>query len=278
MKVIGDLSQLREARAGLSKPFGLVPTMGYLHQGHLSLVDLARTNCATVGVSIFVNPTPFGEGEDLASYPVDLDRDLELLGEHGVDVVWIPTSEAMYGPNFQTWVEVEHLTQVLEGEHRPGHFRGVTTVVAKLFNAFRPDIAYFGQKDAQQIAVIKRMVDDLDFPIEIRVGATVREADGLAMSSRNAYLNPAERKAATTLFQALTAAERDFAQGERAAGRLRAVMQETLDSEPLARPQYVSVADPETLAELDGPVVQALLSMAVYVGSTRLIDNLVVGG
>jgi pantoate--beta-alanine ligase len=213
----------------------------------------------------------------LARYPRDLDRDIRLLEEAGATLVWTPTPEVMYPPGYQTWVEVETLTGPLEGALRPGHFRGVTTVVTKLFNAVQPQKAYFGQKDAQQAAVIRRMASDLDFPIEIVVCPTVREPDGLAMSSRNAYLNPEERQAATVLYRALTAAKIAYEGGERSAGNLRRLMTETLQAEPLARTQYVSCADYDTLEELDQVEGKAVLSMAVFMGKTRLIDNFVVG-
>jgi pantoate--beta-alanine ligase len=275
MKTAKTLESLRTIRAGLKGPLGLVPTMGYLHEGHLSLVKRAKEECVSVAASIFVNPTQFGPSEDLENYPRDLKRDLESLEVEGVDLVWIPEEEEMYPTNFQTWVTVEDLTQGLEGKYRPGHFRGVTTVVAKLLNAVQPDKAYFGQKDAQQAIVIQRMVQDLNLPVEIVVCPTVRELDGLAMSSRNSYLNQQEREAATILYRALMAAQRDFIGGERNAAVLREEMSTTLESEPLAKPQYVSVADFETLDELEGSISRALLSMAVYIGKTRLIDNIV---
>ncbi len=271
-----ELNDLRRLRSSLAAPVGLVPTMGYLHAGHISLVQAARRDCASVVVSIFVNPTQFGPQEDLSRYPRDLPRDLALLEKAGVDLVWLPTPEIMYPPGYQTWVSVDDVTRPLEGAMRPGHFRGVATVVAKLFNVVQPDRAYFGQKDAQQAAVITRMVRDLNFPLEIVVCPTVREADGLAMSSRNTYLDPAERQAALVLHRALSAARAAYEQGERDGGRLRQVMQHTLAGEPLAQPQYVSCADADTLQELDGPVKQALFSMAVYIGKTRLIDNFIV--
>lgn len=277
MKVVTSLPELRAARSLLAGPLGFVPTMGYLHAGHISLVNSARAGSASVVVSIFVNPTQFGPAEDLSRYPRDLPRDLAMLDAAGVDLVWAPTGEDMYPPGFQTWVEVEHLTKGLEGDVRPGHFRGVTTVVAKLFNAVRPDRAYFGQKDAQQVAVIRRMTTDLDFPIEIVICATTREHDGLAMSSRNIYLNPEERKAATVLFRALTAARLAYEAGEQGAERLRQVMREVISAEPLARPQYISCANYDTLQELDVVHTRALLSMAVYLGKTKLIDNIVLG-
>ena len=257
-------------------PLGLVPTMGYLHEGHVSLARRAKTECASVAASIFVNPTQFGPTEDLAAYPRDLPRDLDLLEAAGVDLVWTPTPDIVYPAGFQTWVTVDEVTQRWR-ERRPGHFRGVATVVAKLFNAFQPDRAYFGQKDAQQVVVIKQMARDLDFPVEIVVCPTVREPDGLAMSSRNAYLNPEQRQAATVLIRALRAAETAFDSGERDADVLRQIMADIIDAEPLARRQYVSCADPATLQELDGSVERALLSMAVYVGKTRLIDNVLIG-
>jgi pantoate--beta-alanine ligase len=228
-------------------------------------------------VSIFVNPTQFSEDEDLSAYPRDMDRDFNLLGTEGVDLVWTPTEDEIYPAGYQTWVTVEDLSQVLEGLHRPGHFRGVTTVVAKLFNSVCPEKAYFGQKDAQQVAVIQRMTEDLNFPLEVVVCPTLREPDGLAMSSRNTYLDPEQREAATVVYRSLTAAVLSFEAGERDAEVLRNRMSEVLSTEPLAQPQYVSVADPDTLEELNGPVERALLSMAVFVGKTRLIDNMMVG-
>jgi pantoate--beta-alanine ligase len=277
MKIVTTFPELRKARRTLTGPVGFVPTMGYLHAGHISLVQAARTECASVAASIFVNPTQFGPNEDLDQYPRDLPRDLALLEAAGVDLVWTPPLEVMYPPGFQTWVEVEALTRRLEGEARPGHFRGVTTIVAKLFNVVNPDKAYFGQKDAQQAVVVRRMAKDLDFPIEIVICPTLREADGLAMSSRNVYLNPEERQAATVLFRALSAAKSVYDSGERAAEKLRALVRATVAAEPLARLQYVSCADYDTLEELETVRGKALLSMAVYMGKTRLIDNFVIG-
>lgn len=277
MKTVRTLSELWTARECLKPPVGLVPTMGYLHEGHLSLVRRAREQCASVVVSIFVNPTQFAPSEDLEAYPRDIPRDLRLLEQEGVDLVWHPTSQVMYPQGFQTWVTVEEITRPLEGLYRPTHFRGVTTVVAKLFTGVQPHSAYFGQKDAQQAAVIRQMVRDLNFPIDVVVCPIVREADGLAMSSRNKYLNPAQRKAATVLYRALSAAEKAFKAGERDADTLRQLISETINAEPLARLQYVSCAHPDSLEELEGPVEQALLSIAVYFGDTRLIDNVMVG-
>ena len=278
MQTLTSLPTLRTALAELPKPFGLVPTMGYLHPGHLSLVHVARRECETVVASIFVNPTQFGPTEDLSTYPRDLESDLTKLENEGTDVVWTPTKEAMYPSGFQTWVEVEELTKFLEGAMRPGHFRGVTTVVAKLFNAVQPQKAYFGQKDAQQVAVIKQMVRDLNFPVEIIVCPTMREFDGLAMSSRNAYLKGDERRAATVLYRALNAARIAYQSGERSANTLRHLMANILRAEPLAKMQYVSCAHPVTLKDLDWVEQDALFSMAVYVGGTRLIDNFLLEG
>lgn len=275
MKIVTTLPELRAKRHTLPGPLGFIPTMGYLHAGHISLVQAARAECTSVAASIFVNPTQFGPNEDLARYPRNLPRDLSLLEAAGVDLVWTPTVEIMYPPGYQTWVEVEGLTHPLEGEVRPGHFRGVTTVVAKLFNAVIPDKAYFGQKDAQQAAVIRRMTKDMDFPIEIVVCPTLRESDGLAMSSRNFYLNPAERQAATVLFRGLSAAKIAYEGGERGAENIRALVRKTVAAEPLVRLQYVSCADYYSLEELEIARGKVLLSMAVYIGKTRLIDNFV---
>jgi pantoate--beta-alanine ligase len=275
MSIVKEIGDLRRARSLLQAPVGLVPTMGFLHDGHLALVRRARQECASVAVSIFVNPAQFGPSEDLSRYPRNLERDLSLLEPLGVDLVWTPTPEIMYPAGFQTWVTVENLTLPLEGAVRPGHFRGVITVVAKLFNVLQPQMAYFGQKDAQQAAVIRRMARDLDFPLEIVICPTVREADGLAMSSRNAYLDPDERRAATVLFRALTAVQAAHREGERDAENLRRIAREIVATEPLAQLQYVSCADYDTLEELDTAAGKALLSMAVYVGKTRLIDNFV---
>ncbi|HEX8992700.1 MAG TPA: pantoate--beta-alanine ligase [Anaerolineales bacterium] len=277
MMIVSTLEELRLAVPLLDRPLGLVPTMGYLHEGHLSLARQARQDCKSVAVSIFVNPTQFGPTEDLSKYPRDLERDLRMLESVGADIVWAPTPEIMYPPGYQTWVEVQDVTRPLEGAQRPGHFRGVATVVTKLFNSVQPDKAYFGQKDAQQAAVIRQMTADLNFPIEIVVCPIVREPDGLAMSSRNVYLEPAQRQAATVLYRALHAAKAAYDAGERDAGRLRQAMKQTLESEPLAQMQYVSCADYSTLQELDTVSGKTLLSMAVYFGRTRLIDNLVLG-
>ena len=277
MLTVNSISDLRRVIKYLPRPVGLVPTMGFLHKGHLSLVEKAAEECASVAVSIFVNPTQFGPQEDYGSYPRDIPKDLELLEQLGVDLVWIPDDDEIYPPNFQTWVEVDALSRHLEGEMRPGHFRGVATVVTKLFTAVQPDKAYFGQKDAQQTLVIKRLVLDLNLPVKVIICPIIREYDGLAMSSRNVYLNPDERQAAAVLFRALKTAESAYLRGEKDAERLREIMLETIQNEPLASVQYVSCAHPDTLEEQSGLVQQALLSMAVNFGETRLIDNLLIG-
>jgi len=277
MMIVSTLEELSSARPLLDGKLGLVPTMGFLHEGHLSLVRRAKAECTSVAVSIFVNPTQFGPTEDLSKYPRDLERDLHLLEEAGVDLVWTPTPEIMYPAGYQTWVQVEEVTRPLEGAQRPGHFRGVTTVVAKLFNAVQPTKAYFGQKDAQQAAVIRQMTVDLNFPIEIVVCPIVREPDGLAMSSRNVYLDAEQRKAATVLFRSLRAAKEEYEKGERDAEALRRKVKELIGSEPLAQLQYVSCADYDTLQELDTVTGKTLVSMAVFFGKTRLIDNFVLG-
>ena len=270
---IQDIRQERWADAALS--WGLVPTMGFLHEGHLSLVRRARAENDRVGVSIFVNPTQFNEQKDLEGYPRDLERDLELLEAEGVDLIWNPTTEIVYPPLFQTHVEVEQITRVLEGAARPGHFQGVTTVVSKLFNVFQPNRAYFGQKDAQQVAVIKRMVQDLNFNLDIVVCPIQREADGLAMSSRNVKLSPEAREQALCLHRALSRATAAYKEGERTGNKLRQMMIDEIEKASLARYDYVSVADPETLAELDTVGDKALFSLAVFVGGVRLIDNMI---
>jgi pantoate--beta-alanine ligase len=276
MKFVESITDLRIERRELEEPVGLVPTMGYLHEGHLSLVRRARQECKSVVVSIYVNPTQFGPKEDLAKYPRDLVRDLQLLEAEGVDLVWTPNDAIMYPGGYQTWVEVEEITSVLEGAIRTGHFRGVATIVSKLFNATQPDRAYFGQKDAQQAAVIRRMTSDLNFPIEIVVCPIVREPDGLAMSSRNVYLNPEERKAAVILSKGLFTARAAFDNGVKGADQLRRVVSETITSEPRVNVQYISCADPESLQELEGNIKRALISLAATVGKTRLIDNVII--
>ena len=278
MYVVEKVADVRRIRRELAGSWGLVPTMGYLHEGHLSLVRRARAENDHVGVSIFVNPTQFGPHEDLATYPRDLERDLEMLRQEKVDLVWAPPVEEVYPPGYQTYVLVEEVTKPLEGAARPGHFRGVATIVAKLFNVFQPDRAYFGQKDAQQVVVIRQMVRDLNFPLEIVVCPTVREADGLAMSSRNVYLTPEQRAAASVLYRALCAARDAWLAGQHDGEQLRQIMRSVLAMEPLAQVEYVSAADPHTLAELGDTRGGVLLSMAVRIGKARLIDNLLLGG
>ena len=277
MRLLHSVAEMATARTAAERPLGLVPTMGALHEGHLSLVRRARSENTTLVVTIFVNPTQFAPNEDLAAYPRDLDRDIALLEQEGADLVFLPSPEEIYPDGFDTWVSVDRTSAPLEGESRPGHFRGVATVVCKLFNIVRPDGAYFGQKDAQQLQVIRRMNADLNLGVELTAMPTVREPDGLAMSSRNASLNPAERRAAPVLYNSLRAAKDMYADSVRQAPAIREAMQRILDAEPLARIDYVSVADPDTLAELqqiDGP---ALVSLAIRIGDTRLIDNVVLG-
>jgi len=272
--VVKTIAEMRELRRQLSGSVGFVPTMGYLHEGHLALVKQARSENSTVVVSIFVNPTQFGPAEDFRTYPRDLNRDLMLLGREETDVVFMPSDEEMYPLGFSSWVDVEKVTEYLEGKSRPGHFRGVATVVAKLFNIVQPAKAYFGQKDAQQAVVIKKMVADLNMNLEIVVVPTVRESDGLAMSSRNTYLNSVERQAATVLFKALSLAEQLWQDGEKDADKIRQQMALLIQKELLAQIDYVSVANAETLEELKAIDRSALASLAVRIGKTRLIDNM----
>ncbi|MQY56245.1 MAG: pantoate--beta-alanine ligase [Dehalococcoidia bacterium] len=274
MEVVRTIAELRELRRCLTGSVGFVPTMGYLHEGHLALVKHARAENAIVVVSIFVNPTQFGPSEDLGTYPRDLDRDLKLLEKEKTDIVFVPFEEEMYLSEFSTWVDVEKVTERLEGASRPGHFRGVATVVAKLFNIVQPTKAYFGQKDAQQAIIIKRMVTDLNMMVEIVVVPTVRERDGLAMSSRNTYLSPKERQAATVLFRALSLAKQLWQGGEKDADEIRQQMISLIQREPLAKIGYVSIANVDTLEELKVIDRPTLASLAVRIGQTRLIDNM----
>src|SRR5689334_18554465 len=277
MEVIETIAAFRQARARFVR-LGLVPTMGYLHEGHLSLVRQARAECGAVAVSIFVNPTQFGPREDLARYPRDLDRDLGLLRQEQVDLVFVPSVAEIYPDGFSTYVDVRAVTEMLEGAVRPGHFQGVATVVCKLFNIVQPTRAYFGQKDAQQTVVVRKMARDLDMPLEVVVAPTTREPDGLAMSSRNVYLSAEQRQAATALYRALSAAGARYAAGERDAEALRQAMRAVLETEPLANVEYASVADALTLRELEQVgAAGALCSLAVRFGTTRLIDNLLLG-
>ena len=275
MIVTEDITQIRQIRwTDPALSWGLVPTMGYLHEGHLSLVEQAKQENDRVVASIYVNPIQFAPTEDLSSYPRDLERDLHLLEAAGVDLVFTPNDAIMYPVDFQTYVMVEDVTQHLEGASRPTHFRGVSTIVAKLFNIIEPTRAYFGQKDAQQTVVIKQMVRDLNFNVEIMICPIVRETDGLALSSRNKYLSPEQRQAATVLHRALQTAKSAYDSGTRDGTTLRQLMHDTINAEPLARLDYVSAADPVTLTELDAITDGVLLSMAVFFGKTRLIDNI----
>lgn len=276
MHVCRTIAELREHRAALKGAVGFVPTMGALHEGHLSLVEAARQQNQHVVASIFVNPTQFNSTADLAAYPRDEARDFAMFQDAGVGVVFAPPADEIYPANFQTYVTVEKITQGLEGEYRPGHFKGVATVVAKLFNIVQPTRAYFGQKDAQQVAVIQQMVRDLNFPVEIIVCPTLREPDGLAMSSRNLRLSPSERQASGVLHKALSAAKLAYELGERDSHTLYEKMQTILQTEPLARTEYISLNHADTLEEIAGTIEQPLLiSMAVFIGDVRLIDNIV---
>jgi pantoate--beta-alanine ligase len=270
-KTIAEMKALRMKSLG---SVGFVPTMGYLHEGHLALVKQARAENSVVVASIFVNPTQFGPTEDFKSYPRDTERDLAMLRKERTDIVFMPSAEEMYPEGSSSWVEVEKVTDRLEGSCRPGHFKGVATVVAKLFNIVKPTRAYFGQKDAQQALVIKKMVTDLNMNLEVIVIPTVRESDGLAMSSRNVYLNPQERQAAIVLFKALTLARNLWEKGERKADTIRQEMTSLISKEPLAKIEYVSIADTQTLEELSEIDRPALASLAVRLGKTRLIDNM----
>ncbi len=274
IRIADSVKAIRDARRELSGRVGVVPTMGALHKGHLELVRQARVDNDHVITTIFVNPTQFGPNEDLDAYPRDLDGDIARLETEGVDIVFMPNSAVMYPSGYQTYISVEQVTQGLEGEHRPGHFRGVTTVVAKLFNLTQPDTAYFGQKDAQQVVVIRRMVADLNFPLQISVVPTAREPDGLAMSSRNAYLSPEERKAAPALNRALSIAGSVYMHQTKHPRDLRQVIERQLSMESLGQVEYISIADTSTLEELETPSSKPILvSLVVRFGKTRLLDN-----
>jgi pantoate--beta-alanine ligase len=275
MKVIRTTAEMKELRKQIAGALGFVPTMGYLHEGHLSLVRYARRDNPFVAASIFVNPTQFGPSEDFESYPRNTEGDLAMLEKEKTDFVFMPEAADIYPPKFDSWVEVGKISERLEGASRPTHFRGVTTVVAKLFNIVQPTRAYFGQKDAQQLAVIRKMVKDLDMNLEVVGCPTVREPDGLAMSSRNSYLKPDERKAAAVLYQALNLAKKLWQDGENDAGKIRREMTGVIQQRPLAHIDYISIADNETLEELDEVRPPALVSLAVKIGKPRLIDNLV---
>lgn len=275
MKIVRSIPDLKATRRLMPGSLGFVPAMGYLHEGHLSLVRRARAENDHTAVSIFVNPTQFLPNEDFKTYPRDEARDLALLEKEAADLVFLPEVRAMYPDGHGTFVNVEGLSSVLEGARRPGHFRGVATVVAKLFNLAEPTRAYFGQKDAQQVLVIKKMVADLNMNLEIIVCPTIREENGLAMSSRNVYLTPEERRHACIIPQALFAARELLLAGERNGDRLRRRMRQIIETVPGVQIDYVSVADPETLVELEQVTKTALASLAVNFGHIRLIDNVI---
>src|SRR6266850_4284898 len=281
MKVCHSIDEMRAASRAAGregKSLGLVPTMGALHEGHLSLVRTAKAQCDLVAASIFVNPLQFGPSEDLAKYPRTFDRDRELFTQEGVDFIFAPSVEEMYPAGAVTYVTVEGLSDKLCGRSRPGHFRGVTTVVSKLFHIVEPDLAFFGQKDAAQAAIIRRMVRDLKFSTEIVVCPIVREADGLAMSSRNAYLSPAQRKQALALFRALSRVQTLVDQGEAESRKLIAAAKSVLAEEREVRLDYVEVVNPESLEPVADVSKGALVAVAAFVGNTRLIDNLLLTG
>jgi pantoate--beta-alanine ligase len=278
VKIFSTIAETRAAcrrECAKGKRLGLVPTMGALHQGHLALVRAARTQCDSVAVSLFVNPTQFGPSEDLAKYPRQFERDSELLEKEGVAILFAPSAQEMYPKGEVTWVIVEGLSEKLDGRSRPGHFRGVTTVVSKLFHIVEPDAAFFGQKDAAQSAVIRRMVRDLNLPVEIVTCPIVREPDGLAMSSRNAYLNPDERLRALALQRSLRRVEEEFRAGEKSADRLIAAATEIFAQEPQIRLDYFEIVDPDTLDPVEQITSNTLVAVAACVGTTRLIDNVV---
>lgn len=269
----GALQQVLAAWRAQHKSIGFVPTMGALHDGHLSLVKASRAECDVAVASIFVNPTQFGPRDDFGKYPRNLARDLDLLGGSGVEIVFAPSAEDMYPPGYATYVDVSHVSEPLEGHFRPGHFRGVTTVVLKLFNLVQPDVAYFGQKDYQQTLVIRRMCDDLNLRVQLRICPTVREPDGLALSSRNAYLSAAERQRSLAIWRALSLARQLVGDGARDARSISQRMRDVLTTAGITEIDYAAIANPDTLTEVDtisGPVVALI---AAKVGSTRLIDN-----
>ncbi|MGC1977540.1 MAG: pantoate--beta-alanine ligase [Candidatus Sulfotelmatobacter sp.] len=273
-KTIEDMRAACRAARRDGRRLGFVPTMGALHEGHLSLVRAAKAACDIVAASIFVNPTQFGPNEDLARYPRDFERDRDLLAKEGVELLFAPSVEEMYPGGAVTWVTVEELSGKLDGRSRPGHFRGVTTVVAKLFHIVEPEAAFFGQKDAAQVAIIRRMVRDLKFPVEIIAGPIVREADGLAMSSRNAYLDSAHRKQALVLHRALLRVRNLWEAGERDAAKLVAAGREEIAGEKSVRLDYFEIVDPDNLDPVKNLAAGALVAAAAFVGTTRLLDNI----
>ena len=277
IRSIQEMYKLSESARKEGKIIGFVPTMGYLHEGHLSLIRIARKRCDLLVVSIFVNPTQFGPNEDLNSYPRDFERDSKLCEKEGVDVIFAPTAEEMYPDGYSTWVEVKGpVTEVLCGAFRPGHFRGVTTVVAKLFNIVQPHFAVFGQKDAQQLVVIKKMTRELNFPVEIVAAPTVREKDGLAMSSRNEYLNEKERKVAPKIYQSLILAKNMLLRGERNTEKIKNEMRKFLESAKLIKVQYIDIVDADTLEPLKNARGRVMVALAAFLGRARLIDNIIV--
>jgi pantoate--beta-alanine ligase len=275
MDVIETVTEMQKVRKSLKGPVGFVPTMGYLHEGHLELTRRAKAECDIAVVSIFVNPTQFGPKEDFEKYPRDTERDLKLLEDVGTDYVFMPSPKDIYPPGYSTWIDVEKVTNRLEGAARPGHFRGVATVVNILFNIVQPDKAYFGQKDAQQCVVIKKMIRDLNMPLEMIIVPTVREPDGLAMSSRNVYLTTAMRQQAPVLNQTLKLAETLWRQGETSAAKVRQQMTDLIQLQPLAKIEYIDIADTDTLEELQTIKPGTLISMVVRFGNTRLLDNII---
>ena len=276
-RTIQEARELCRGHRARQARIGLVPTMGALHEGHLALVRAARDKGEIVVVSIFVNPTQFGPNEDFAKYPRSFERDCELLEREGVDIVFAPSADEMYPAGNATWVEVQGLSERLCGKSRPGHFRGVATVVSKLFHIIEPDVAFFGQKDAAQVAIIRRMVRDLNLPLTIEVCPIVREADGLALSSRNAYLSSAERKSALVLYRSLMLAKTMFDAGERSSGKLIAAAKEEFAGEPGVRLDYFEIVNPDTLESQSVITHRALAAVAAFVGTTRLIDNILLG-
>jgi pantoate--beta-alanine ligase len=274
MKIIETIAEMKTVRRSLKGSVGFIPTMGYLHEGHLTLVKLShQANDFTIA-SIFVNPTQFGPHEDFSRYPRDYPRDFGLLEKEKCDFVFLPSAGEMYPEGYNTWVDVYKVTDRLEGAVRPGHFRGVATVVAKLFNIVEPTRTYFGQKDAQQCIVIRKMISDLNLNLEMIIVPTVREPDGLAMSSRNVYLSPEERQQAPVLYKALSTAHVMWAEGERESSRLRLAMIDLIKQKPLGKIEYLSIADAATLRELEKAEPPAVISLAVKFGNTRLIDNI----
>jgi pantoate--beta-alanine ligase len=276
LKTIDEMRAASRAARSAGRRVGVVPTMGALHEGHLSLVRAARLGCDVVAASIFVNPTQFGPNEDLGKYPRSFERDCEMLEREGVDFLFAPSVEEMYPGGAVTWVTVEGLSEKLDGRSRPGHFRGVTTVVSKLFHIVEPDLAFFGQKDAAQVAVIRRMVRDLNFAVEIVVCPIMREVDGLAMSSRNAYLNAEERKRALVLRRSLERVRELVEAGQRDPTKLVAAGREEFSKEPAVRLDYFEVVSPETLDPVLDTSSGTLVAVAAYVGTTRLIDNILI--